>query len=182
MKKIILIAVAALILIGGSIGATLFLTGAFKKDAEAQAADPAQQHGGSAPAAPASAPAHGGAPTAAPGGPTRAGAVGLPAVYQAIDPPFIVNFEDQGMLRYLQIGLAIQTRIPAVGEAITTHMPQIRNNLIMLFADQKLERLTTNEGKEQLRMQALTQIQAVLIREIGYPGVDAVYFTIFVLQ
>ena len=171
MKKIILIAVAALILIGGSIGATLFLTGAFKKDAEAQAAGPADQHGG--PPAPA---AHGGAPAAG------ARAVGLPSVYQAIDPPFIVNFEDQGILRYLQIGLAIQTRIPAVGEAITTHMPQIRNNLIMLFADQKLERLTTNEGKEQLRMQALTQIQAVLTREIGYPGVDAVYFTIFVLQ
>ncbi len=181
MKKIILIAVAALILIGGSIGATLFLTGAFKKDAEAQAAGPADQHGGSAPAAPAApsgapAPAHGGAPVAG------ARPVGLPAIYQTIDPPFIVNFEDQGILRYLQIGLAAQTRIPAVGEAITTHMPQIRNNLIMLFADQKLERLTTNEGKEQLRMQALTQIQAVLTREIGYPGVDAVYFTIFVLQ
>ncbi|NJM11863.1 MAG: flagellar basal body-associated protein FliL [Synechococcaceae cyanobacterium SM1_2_3] len=175
MKKIILIAVAALILIGGSIGATLFLTGAFKKDAEAQAAGSADQHGGSAPAAPA-APAPGGAPVAG------VKPVGLPSIYQAIDPPFIVNFEDQGILRYLQIGLAIQTRIPAVGEAITTHMPQIRNNLIMLFADQKLERLTTNEGKEQLRMQALTQIQAVLTREIGYPGVDAVYFTIFVLQ
>lgn len=178
MKKIILIAVAALILIGGSIGATLFLTGAFKKDSEAQASSPADQHGGSAPAAPAAPAAHGGVPAPAAG----ARAVGLPSVYQAIDPPFIVNFDDQGMLRYLQIGLAIQTRIPAVGEAITTHMPQIRNNLIMLFADQKLDRLTTNEGKEQLRMQALTQIQAVLTREIGYPGVDAVYFTIFVLQ
>lgn len=180
MKKIILIAVAALVLIGGTIGATLFLTGALSKNTEAQASSPTQQHGGSAPAAPVPAPAHGGAPAPAHGGP--AGGVGLPAVYQAIDPPFIVNFEDQGILRYLQIGLAIQTRIPAVGEAITTHMPQIRNNLIMLFADQKLERLTTNEGKEQLRMQALTQIQAVLTREIGYPGVDAVYFTIFVLQ
>ena len=85
-------------------------------------------------------------------------------------------------MRCLQIGLSAQTRLQPVADAITANMPQIRNNLIMLFADQKLERLTTNEGKEQLRMQALTQIQAVLTKEIGYPGVDAVYFTIFVLQ
>lgn len=169
VMKIALIVVGVLILIGGSIGATLFLTGALHKNPEGQTqasnpAAPAAAHG----AAPA--PAHGAAPANA------------AAIYQAIDPPFIVNFEDQGVLRYLQIGLSAQTRLQPVADAITANMPQIRNNLIMLFADQKLERLTTNEGKEQLRMQALTQIQAVLTKEIGYPGVDAVYFTIFVLQ
>ncbi|CDH47140.1 MAG: flagellar basal body-associated FliL family protein [Candidatus Competibacteraceae bacterium] len=170
--KIVLIVVGVLILIGGSIGATLFLTGALNKSPEGQTQAAAPAHG----AAPA--PAHSAAPAPAHG----AAAAGAAAIYQAIDPPFIVNFEDQGVLRYLQIGLAAQTRLQPVADAITANMPQIRNNLIMLFADQKLERLTTNEGKEQLRMQALTQIQAVLTKEIGYPGVDAVYFTIFVLQ
>ena len=170
--KIVLIVVGVLVLIGGSIGATLFLTGALNKNPEGQAQAAAPAHG----AAPA--PAHGAAPAPAHG----AAPASATAIYQAIDPPFIVNFEDQGVLRYLQIGLSAQTRLQPVADAITANMPQIRNNLIMLFADQKLERLTTNEGKEQLRMQALTQIQAVLTKEIGYPGVDAVYFTIFVLQ
>ncbi len=163
--KTVLIVVGVLVLICGSVGATLFLTGALHKGSETQehAAGPATD----GPAA-----AHGAPPV----GPRQA------PIYQPIEPPFIVNFDDQGVLRYLQIGLSTQTRIQAVADAITSNMPHIRNDLILLFADQKLDRLTTNEGKEQLRAQALAQIQGVLTKELGYPGVDAVYFTTFVLQ
>lgn len=164
--KIILTIVGVLILICGSVGATLFLTGALHKNPEAQAQHTASPAGNSAASAHAAPPV---SPKQAP-------------IYQPIEPPFIVNFDDQGVLRYLQIGLSTQTRMQPVADAITSNMPQIRNDLILLFADQKLERLTTNEGKEQLRAQALAQIQAVLTKEIGYPGVDAVYFTTFVLQ
>jgi flagellar FliL protein len=167
--KILLMLIGGLILIGGSVGGTLFLTGALNKNAgEGQAADP---HA----AAPA---AHGGsAAPLAPVAPLRG-----PAVYHPLDPAFIVNFEDQGMLRYLQIGMTTMSRDPRITDILNQNMPQIRNDLILLFSNQKLEVLTTTSGKEKLRAQALAQIQGILTREVGIPGIEAVYFTTFVLQ
>lgn len=168
--KILLLLVGGLILVGGSIGATLFLTGALNKGGgeDHQVAAPAA-HG-------AAAPAHGGANVASPI------SFGGPPIYLPIEPAFIVNFEDQGMLRYLQIGMTVMARNQQVLDAVTQSMPQIRNDLILLFSNQKMEVLASLNGKEKLRMQALAQIQGILTREIGMPGIEAVYFTAFVLQ
>ena len=86
------------------------------------------------------------------------------------------------MLRYLQIGLTVMARNQQIIDAVNQSMPQIRNDLILLFSNQKMEVLNSLNGKEKLRMQALAQIQGILTREIGIPGVEAVYFTAFVLQ
>lgn len=171
--KVLLITVIALILVGGSVGVTLFLTGALHKNAseETPATSSSAAHAAPAPAHAAPAPAHA-APIAA----------RLPPVYLALDPPFIVNFDDQGMSRYLQVGLSVMARNQQVLDAVTANMPQIRNDLILLFANQKLDILISSEGKEKLRSQALGQIQAVLSREIGQAGIEAVYFTAFVMQ
>ncbi len=163
MLKIILMVVGGLILIGGSVGGTLFMTGALsKKTDEAHAA-----------AAPATAEAAANQPIK----PLRG-----PAIYQPLEPPFIVNFEDQGVLRYMQVGLTTMTRDPRVGDVMMQNMPQIRNDLILLFSNQKFDVLSTLNGKEKLRQQALAQIQSILNREFGLPGIEAVYFTTFVLQ
>lgn len=164
--KILLIVIGAIVLIGGSVGATLVLTGALQKKTEEAASA----------AAPAAA-GHGGA-----GHPAAAATHKLPPLYQPIEPPFIVNFEDQGVLRYLQIGLSVMTRDKSIVDAVNNHMPQIRNDLILLFAGQKMETLSTHEGKEKLRNQAMEKVQAVLIKEIGSPGIEDIYFTAFVLQ
>jgi flagellar FliL protein len=86
------------------------------------------------------------------------------------------------MLRYLQIGLTTMTRDQRIVDAINQNMPQIRNDLILLLSNQKMEVLATTIGKEKLRAQALAQIQGILAREVGIPGIEAVYFTTFVLQ
>ena len=86
------------------------------------------------------------------------------------------------MLRYLQIGLTVMARNQQIIDAVNQSMPQIRNDLILLFSNQKMEVLNSLNGKEKLRIQALAQIQGILTREIGIPGVEAVYFTAFVLQ
>jgi flagellar FliL protein len=164
--KILLILIGGLVLVGGSIGATLFLTGALNKGT-----------GGEEHAAAAPAPAHSAANVAAAPIPLRG-----PPIYLPIDPAFVVNFEDQGMLRYLQVGLTVMARNQQILDAVTENMPQIRNDLILLFSNQKMEVLNSLNGKEKLRMQALAQIQGILTREIGIPGIEAVYFTAFVLQ
>lgn len=162
IKKSLLILIGILLMVGGSIGATLFLTGALHKGATDDKTSIAS-------ASTATDSTH--------AKPKNA----QPALYQPLDP-FVINFEDQGVLRYLQIGLSVMTRDKLMIDAINNNMPQIRNNLILLFANQKLDNLASNEGKEKLRAQALEQVQAVLHKEIGKPGIEAVYYTAFVMQ
>ncbi len=107
---------------------------------------------------------------------------GLPAVYIPIDPAFVVNFASQGRARFLQITVEVMTRDPMVPEYIAQHLPVIRNNLMLLFSSQTYDSVNTLEGKEALREEALSVIQEILQEETGDAGVEAVYFTSFVMQ
>lgn len=111
-----------------------------------------------------------------------------PAVYFAFDPPFVVNFREKSRARFLQVTLEVMTRDPAIVELVTLHMPVIRNNLVLLFSNQTYAGLSSLEGKENLRTEAHRVIQDILseegveIDEEGHGGVEAVYFTGFVMQ
>jgi flagellar FliL protein len=104
------------------------------------------------------------------------------AIYLPIEPAFVVNFASQGKARFLQVTVEVMTRDPAVPEKVQLHMPVIRNNLMLLFSDQVYDDVSTLEGKESLREEALATIQAILEEETGDPGVEQVYFTSFVMQ
>lgn len=105
-----------------------------------------------------------------------------PALYISLDPPFVVNFADSGNARFLQITVEVMTRDPKVEEHVKRHMPAIRNNLVMLFSSQTTESVSSLEGKEALREETLSSIQEILETETGEPGIEAVYFTSFVMQ
>ena len=49
-------------------------------------------------------------------------------------------------------------------------------------SSQTYDSVSTLEGKEALREEALSVIQEILEEETGDPGVEAVYFTSFVMQ
>ena len=53
-----------------------------------------------------------------------------PAVYVAFDPPFVVNFEAKGMMRFLQVSVEVMTRDPAMADMIKQHEPVLRNDLL----------------------------------------------------
>jgi flagellar FliL protein len=105
-----------------------------------------------------------------------------PAMYIPLDPAFVVNFAESNRARFLQVTVEVMTRNPQVEEHIRTHMPVIRNNLVLLLSSQTYEGVSTLEGKEALREEALTVIQKILEEETGDPGIEAVYFTSFVMQ
>lgn len=105
-----------------------------------------------------------------------------PAIYIPLDPPFVVNFEGGGRVRFLQITVEAMTRDADVVEIVEKHMPIIRNNLVLLFSNQTHEQMSTIEGKEQLREEALLEIQNVLEQETGDKGIEALYFTSLVMQ
>jgi flagellar protein FliL len=104
------------------------------------------------------------------------------AVYLSLEPPFVVNAESQGSTHYLQVSIDVMAREPEVIEDVKKHMPVIRNNLIMLLSSQSQAAVSTRDGKEKLRADALAEIRKVLQEQTGKPGVEAVYFTIFVMQ
>ena len=106
-----------------------------------------------------------------------------PAVYIKFDPPMVVNFEAKGMTRYLQVGIEIMTRDPVTADMIQLHEPRLRNDLLMLLGGQEYATLSTREGKDQLRQEALEAVHEVIVSEGGDPAkVEQLFFTSFVMQ
>jgi flagellar protein FliL len=106
-----------------------------------------------------------------------------PPLYVALDPPFVANFEGDQQVRFLQVTAQIMTHDPKTVEALKAADPIIRNDLLLLFSNQKATDLATNEGKEKLRAAALAAVRKVLAANDGKPEkVDAVLFTTFVMQ
>lgn len=106
----------------------------------------------------------------------------MPAIYFDFKPPFVVNYQWKGRQRYVQISMSVMTRNPAAIDTINTHMPLVRNNLVMVLGSQDFEMLRIPEGKEALRQSVLEELQKILTEEMGEPGIEQVLFTNFVMQ
>ena len=105
-----------------------------------------------------------------------------PAIYFDFKPPFVVNYQWKGRQRYVQISMSVMTREEKVVDTLTTHMPLVRNNLVMILGSQDFENLRTPEGKEAVRESILEELNRILTDEMGEPGVEKVLFTNFVMQ
>lgn len=105
-----------------------------------------------------------------------------PPLYVALDPPFVVNFEGEQPVRFLQITVQVMTRDPATVEILKANDPVVRNDLLMLFANQKYEVVATRAGKEKLRSDALAAIRHIVESGGNAEHVEQVYFTSFVMQ
>lgn len=108
--------------------------------------------------------------------------VKMPAIYYPIKPAIVVNFSVRGRQRFLQVELTVMTRDGSVISAIELHQPMLRNALVLLYSGQDFAELQTAEGKELLRQASLQELQRLLEKEIGRPGIEQVLFTNFVMQ
>jgi flagellar protein FliL len=107
----------------------------------------------------------------------------LPAIYVEFEPPFVVNFDAKGVMRFLQVSIQVLTRDHETSELIKQHEPKIRNNMLLLLGSQTYDTISTVEGKETLRKQALETISKVVGDEGGKTKeVEDLYFTSFVMQ
>ncbi|MGH1472221.1 MAG: flagellar basal body-associated FliL family protein [Cellvibrionaceae bacterium] len=152
-KKVILLAVMALVLIGISVGGTIFALKMFGGEEEVAAEEEAPIE-----------------------------EVKKAAIYYPMKPPIIVNFQARGRQRFLQAELTLMLRDESMIGPIETHMPMLRNSMVMLFGGQVYEELQTPEGKDLLQEQALTEVQDLLEQETGNTVVEQVLFTSFVMQ
>jgi flagellar FliL protein len=106
-----------------------------------------------------------------------------PAIYVEFQPPFVVNFDAKGVMRFLQVSMQVMTRDHETSELIKLHDPKIRNNMLLLLGSQTLDTISTMEAKEELRKKALETI-AKIVDDEGGEGkkVEDLFFTSFVMQ
>lgn len=155
MKNILIIAAAQTVLIALTVAGTWFMF---------QATQPA-------------------APVAVGEGAEAAPAVKADPIYISIDPAFVINMEDRGKMRFLQMQLEVMSRDSDVEELMDKYYTRIRNDLILSFDSLTMDDIRLTEGKTSLQERARVAINAVLLEEAEKEeAIEAVYFTKFVVQ
>jgi flagellar protein FliL len=107
----------------------------------------------------------------------------LPPHYVNFDPPFVVNFEAESTVRFLQVTVGVMTRDPAIELLLKENDPRVRNDLLMILGNQTYATVSTADGKETLRKRCLDAVRTI-VKEMGGEDakVEALYFTSFVMQ
>jgi flagellar protein FliL len=105
-------------------------------------------------------------------------------LYAELDPTFVTNVgvAATGRLAYIKTDVALQIRGPTAREAVTNHKPALRSIVIMALSRQDENAISTTEGRETLKKEALTELQAYLVAEEKLPMVEDLLFTNFIVQ
>lgn len=102
--------------------------------------------------------------------------------YVQLEPAFVVNYGGEGRLKYLKTDITLVTNGGLAEDVVKQHLPLLRNQLMMLLSRQTDESVTTNEGKERLRKEALEEVRQTLEKEVQHPVVEDLLFTTFIYQ
>ena len=94
----------------------------------------------------------------------------------------IVNFSQRGPARFLQVEMQLMAHDVKLFRVVEQHMPVIRNDLLVLLGTTSYEEASSREGKEKLNREILDAINRILREQSGQDGIQAVYFTSFVMQ
>jgi flagellar FliL protein len=107
-----------------------------------------------------------------------------PEFYQALEPAFVVTFRegDTDALRYLQVGVTLMAHDQQALNVAKEADPVVRDGLVSLFSSQKFDVVTSTAGREKLQADALATVRGIVQKRLGRPGIDALYFTSFVIQ
>lgn len=188
MKKLLLIGIGGLVLIGAGAGAGIYMGGGL---AGAEAPKPedlypklvlrsedAEAGGG-----------EGEGGEAAP----KVGTVSVPNDRYKVDPrkyeityipieqAFTTNLADGS--GFLQIGISLSTYYDGKMIAnVRRQMTPIRSAVLMVLAEQDPALISTSQGKQLLQRRLTAAVNQVLRDKEGFGGVDNVYFTSMVIQ
>ncbi len=157
-KLIVMIVVGVLILLGGTVAATLYLTSgagdsevAGEGESDGKTGEGADQQGARD-----------------------------PAVYHPLDPPFVVSLE--GRPRTLQVSMQVMTRDAELVEFLQHNDPLVRDRILSLLMEQQGSKLKTRAGKKALQSKLKKEIGKIATKEGVKGQVEALYFTSLVMQ
>ncbi|MFK7861385.1 MAG: flagellar basal body-associated protein FliL [Granulosicoccus sp.] len=156
MKNKLVLGVAAFlglaVIVGGSVFAAMFFTGAFDPPPEVAAAVPVVEL----------APEN--------------------TYYYNVQPEFVVNFQGKSRVKFLMIEMVVATHDEEVIPILTDHDPELRNTLLDLLSTQDAEVLKTVDGKQALRDEALLLIDEIVGRHYKTERVHDIFITRLVMQ
>ena len=153
MKKIIIFAVAGLVLVGGGVGGALF----FMKSPEPTEEEVMVEEEAMEPDI-------------------------KDAIYEDMHPAFTVNFNEGSKKKFMQVYMVAMFYDMESRDAFKMHMPVVRNNLLLLLSGKTSDELESTEAKEQLRKDALLEAQSVMQERYGENMVEDIFFTKLVMQ
>lgn len=104
--------------------------------------------------------------------------------YVELTPSFVTHVgEPTERPAYLKADVSLRVNTETATDAIETHMPRLRHELVMLFGEQTdLQTLSGNEGQQTLRQQARDRMNQVLEEQQTGEEIVDVLFTSFVIQ
>jgi flagellar FliL protein len=100
--------------------------------------------------------------------------------YYEMKPSLVANLASGG--KYIRTDIQLMTKDEKFLEQLDLHGPAIRHTLLLLLSEQDGINIRTAEGKENLRQQALTQINDLMQELSGQAGPEALFFTTFFVQ
>lgn len=171
LSKIILYIAVLFVLVGVSVGVTLFFI-----DGQSEENPPTEQTADAQENQPE------GGQAAAENTQAKAVQLNTEAEFIPIGKPFVVAFPDEGNARHLLVEIILMTKQRDMKDKIAEHVPLLRSNLLLFFTGVEEPPLWTEKGRADLKAGALALVQQLIKDKIGEPGVDEVLFTSFVMQ
>lgn len=103
--------------------------------------------------------------------------------YVDLKPAFVANFGGPApKLKFVKADISIRANTIEAANLIEQHMPLIRNEIVLLLSAQAEADISSMEGQEKLRLEALERVKNALKEETGSPTAEDLLFTNFVLQ
>ncbi len=105
-----------------------------------------------------------------------------PAIYVGVPNAITANLPGKRKSRTVQIKMSFLVRSSDAQMAIKQHMPQLKNDVLMLVSQKNADDLRLPEGRQKLQQEALVTVQKTLTDLVGKPTVEKVLFVSFVMQ
>jgi len=155
-SKLIIIIVGAVLLIGATVGVTLFTAGFFNEEPPEDVSvenkviekdDPSY------------------------------------ILIYGVKPTIKVSLPSESGAHFLLLEVTVLTHYDDVYDVVKKHMPRIRNSLVLMLSDINGKGIRTVNGRKKLRKEVLAVIQADVKKYMDDDiNIDDVFFTKFVMQ
>ena len=104
------------------------------------------------------------------------------AIYVAVPNAITANLPAANRARTVQIKMSFLVRTEEAKASVKAHMPQLKNDVLMLVSQKNADELKLPEGRQKLQEEALTTVQTTLKKLVGEECVEKVLFVSFVMQ
>ena len=104
------------------------------------------------------------------------------SAYISLGDPMVLNLSGSRRLTFLQLSADVLVSDSSAEETIKIHVPAIRHSLIMLLSEQKAGDIKSPARREEIRLQATSQVQALIADLSGSEVISEILFSSILVQ